>query len=565
MKILSLQPVDLKKNMSIKTSWKFYLLLLFTFWFSNQIFAQTLEDAIKAIDKEEYSKAKTILNTLISQNPKKPELYYYLGVACFRDAKDIEEDKQRIPELEKAKDAYQKGIAANSKYAKNYAGLGEYYAFSRNLPEAKKNFDQALTLSNSNDLDVLVTVAEAYIAANVKDLSEATKLLTKAQNMDSKNEHVNLALGDVWLKQNVNELAKTYYEKAIAANAKSVIAHFKLGVLYVKMSDYKNGADMIMKALQLDPSFAPAYRELGELYFLAKDYKRAKENYQEYVKRKQGDIQAEIRYATFLYLSKDYAAAVSQINQVLKTVENNVLLRLLGYSNYEVGAAQASQPATEHYNNAKNALDKYFTRIDPKNIIALDYEYYGHILDKLGQDSLAVEYYEKAIAKDATKYTLYSEIADAWNSVKSYQKSIDALNKYIAINPIPEIYYKLGKMYYKQKMYTEATAAYQKILEKKPDFLYAHFEIARCQAGLDPETSQGLAKPHYEKVIELGEAAPDKYKKELIEAYVYMGYYLYLQKKFHDSLPYYEKVLTLDPEHKQATEMVPYLKKTKQP
>ncbi len=76
---------------------------------------------------------------------------------------------------------------------------------------------------------------------------------------------------------------------------------------------------------------------------------------------------------------------------------------------------------------------------------------------------------------------------------------------------------------------------------------------------MDPESEQGLAKPYYEKTIEVILAKPeqdDSDKKVLVEAYSYLSYYYYLQydksKKAEDKAnvkSYAEKVLQIDPEN----------------
>jgi tetratricopeptide (TPR) repeat protein len=47
-----------------------------------------------------------------------------------------------------------------------------------------------------------------------------------------------------------------------------------------------------------------------------------------------------------------------------------------------------------------------------------------------------------------------------------------------------------------------------------------------------------------------------KYRREIVEAYSYLGYYAYLQKDIPLAKSYYQKVLVLDPENPQAKEAV---------
>ena len=57
---------------------------------SNNIFAQTLQDAQKEIDRENFFKAKQILNGLLkSETVNKVDVYYYLGNAYLNSDHEI--------------------------------------------------------------------------------------------------------------------------------------------------------------------------------------------------------------------------------------------------------------------------------------------------------------------------------------------------------------------------------------------------------------------------------------------------------------------------------------------
>ena len=69
-----------------------------------------------------------------------------------------------------------------------------------------------------------------------------------------------------------------------------------------------------------------------------------------------------------------------------------------------------------------------------------------------------------------------------------------------------------------------------------------YFWRARVNAILDPNTELGLAKPYYEKVVEILEKTNTaERKKEMIEAYQYLGYYYYLKEDMTNSLIYFNK------------------------
>lgn len=513
--------------------------------------AQTLEDVKKAIFQEDFKKAKSMLQTLMSSG-KKPEYHYYLGVIHLEESIDFEDDiASKEKELENAKKQFEAGITLKNKYPYNFLGLGRYHALKKNLNEAKINFQKAYELSGGSDVELLVELAEGYVEGGSKEfIDEATKLLTKAKTMDSKNANIYTALGDLWEKQNVNELALNEYKNAVNINPNLVKAHYKIGKLLLKEKKYNEGAESFKKCIQLDPNFAPAYREMGELYFRAGRYKEAKDNYKSYVEKTEGDLQAQVRYCQFLYLSKEYQEAVNQINTVLKDTTTNVLLRLLGYSYVEL----------KNYSEGIKTLDKYFSRVKPENQIAKDYENYAKALDNSNQDSLAVTYYEKAMQMDAN-LSYHSAIGDCWSEIKSWQKAVNAYEKAISIKANQKDYYMLARAYQNLANYDKAEEYYKKVVELKPDLLQAYQQLVYVAGKKDPDTKQGLAKPYYEKIIELTENNQEKYKKERQRAFAYLAFYYYDTKDEPKALKYSEKAVELDPNDKNSAQILDYLKK----
>ena len=69
-----------------------------------------------------------------------------------------------------------------------------------------------------------------------------------------------------------------------------------------------------------------------------------------------------------------------------------------------------------------------------------------------------------------------------------------------------------------------------------------------------------MAKPFYEKYIELTSAEPEKFKKQLIEAYKYVGYYLSQNEDMPGALALYEKALALEPTDTEAIDAIKALK-----
>src|ERR1700760_20767 len=117
----------------MKINTKLALAVLGLVFIGTAVKAQSLDDAKKAIDAEQYQKAKSMLKNLTNTQADKDENYFYLGWVYL---------KQDYPDS--AKTAFNKGIAINPKSALNYAGLGAVAHVTKDNAGATSNFNQAI-------------------------------------------------------------------------------------------------------------------------------------------------------------------------------------------------------------------------------------------------------------------------------------------------------------------------------------------------------------------------------------------------------------------------------------
>src|ERR1700749_4611278 len=108
------------------------------------VFAQSLDDAKKAIDAEQYQKAKSMLKNLTTTQADKDENYFYLGwVYLKQDYADS------------AKAIFNKGLAVNAKSPLNLVGLGAVAHVEKDNATATSNFNQAIALAGKNSTPYL--------------------------------------------------------------------------------------------------------------------------------------------------------------------------------------------------------------------------------------------------------------------------------------------------------------------------------------------------------------------------------------------------------------------------
>jgi tetratricopeptide (TPR) repeat protein len=472
---------------------------------------------------------------------------YYLGLAYIRTGNK-----------DKALAAFEKGIAANEKDGLNYAGKGHVRLLEKNPTDAKAQFDKALQLSKSKDVAVLKAVAEGYLTDS-KYLLDAINPLNKAAGINSSDPEVQMLLGDASLMQNPQNAGPSVsaYERAAKSDPKYAKPHYKIGKLYQRAKALDNAIASYEKAIQIDPEYAPAYKELGQIAYLNKDAAKAVQMYEKYMSITEKPDDAKFQIAFFYFMNKQYDKA----NEIFKEVNTNpnvppVAYKFEGLSLIQQGKAK----------EAASSFDNYFKKAKPEDLTGDDYADYGRVMAEqktpMG-DSLANEYLTKALSMDTTLGSDVRQLnADTYMKRKKFPEAVEAYKTLMKSRQqvLSQDLFNIGRAYYYNEQFPEADSAFTQLTEKQPNMTVGPLWAGRSRQHIDSTGTQGLAKPMYEQVIEKGQSNPEKYKKDLIEAYDYLGTYtLQIQKDVVRSKEYFQKILALDPNYERAKEFMKQL------
>jgi tetratricopeptide (TPR) repeat protein len=518
-------------------------------------FAQTLSDGLQALDFERYENARNIFTTLTQQAPTNATNYYYLGQAYLN-----------LYKLDSAAWAYNNGLKADPNNITNYVGMGELALANENVPEAKAQFEKALSFSKgkdgkSKDINALTMVAGAMVSTETKLVDEAVALIEQALEIDKKNYDVLITAGDVYLEKNDGGKAATMYENAISLQKNNPKAYTKVSGIWLRVKNAEATKTELDRALAIDPNYAPALKNLAEFYSQSKQYVKAKETFVKYLQNSEASSANKARFARILFRNKEYAEALNVITDLQTTDKSDLyLFRLAGYSYYEVGVEAKD---TSKFRPGVVSLEYFMANVDPKKILSNDYEYLGKLYSRIpDKDSLAVMYISKAIEMDPNKTELVKEAGMIFNKLRRFDQAIVYFERYIATTPKVQLvdYQLLGLASYYAKQYPKADSAFAKILELKPDYVDGYYWRGAIAAQMDPQFKTSIAKDFYEKYMSLAEPTPDKYKKNLINVYNNMGY-IYIQADNNTKAKeFYNKVLALDPANQNAKDMLKQLK-----
>lgn len=513
--------------------------------------AQSLKDAIRLTENEQYDFAEVTFRQLVQKEPSNGTNWYYLG-----------ENYRKNDDADSARVCYQKGLDVEPGNALNQIGMGKYFLAKGDGGNAKTWFDKALAASGGKTVLLQSEVAEAYIHSKSKDLNYAMTLLNNAIKVDPKNPELYILMGDIYTEKNDGTNAAINYNKALEIDKKSIKAIVRKGVLYKRSTNYDGAAEEFKNAIAIDPDFAPAHRELGETFFKMRKFEDAKAEYKKFLELSKDNVNARLRYASFLFLSEDYPATLNELNQVQKFDSNYIpMVRLFAYTYFETGDSAKSLAL----------INKVFEKVPEDKRTYLDYKYYAKNLSKNGQDSLAVIYLEKAYSFDSSQTELLTEKGNLLMKMKKYDEAATAYQQRITYGKgiTSADYFKLGRAAYQMKDFYRADSAFAKVTEVQPTWPNGFQWRAKSLAQIDSTSDLGLAKPHYEKYIELSltdSVNIAKYKAGLIEAYKYLMSYSVIQEKDKKKgKEYISKILELDPDDVQAKKSLEALNAPPQP
>ncbi len=505
----------------------------------------SIQKALYLVETEQTQKAIQEMDQAIAASPTDASLLYYAGYI-----------KLKINNKAAALESFEKGIKLNEKEPLNYVGKAQVNLLDGKPADAKLNFDKALGLGKKN-VTVLKAIGEAYLVDN-KYLIESINTLNKAKAINATDFEVHILLGDAFLLQNTNAgQAVSSYEEAARLMPTSAKALYKVGLVFDRAKNYENSVENYNKAVTADPKYTLAYKDLGEIYYKIKEYAKAVAAYEKYLALTEKPEAVQFQYAFYLFAAKDYTKS----NEIFKKLASapdvkNVTLRFYAKSLYEVG----------DLDQCITIYDKYFAQAKPEEIEANDYEYYGRALLKLKKDSLAIVGLKKSLKLNADQPEITQLVADSYLKTKKFAEAIETYKELMSKRkkPLSLDFFSIGRAYYYNSQFVQADSAFTKLIEMQPAMTVGYLWLANTKSGLDDETqSQGLAKPYFEKLIEIASVNPEKNKNDLVKAYEYLAPYYYNVK--HDiptAKTYYEKLLVLQPDNATVKENIEILKKS---
>lgn len=419
--------------------------------------------------------------------------------------------------------------------------------------------------TNKKNADNLVAFGREFLA--VKDTANAKTYANYAlEASKNKSAAAFLLLGDIEAISDNGGGAAAQYEQAIYVDPKNPDAYYKYANVYRKISP--SGAVAKLNELRQQRPDIAVDALAGRIYYMSNEFDKALAAYDKADKNlmEERDL-SDYAMAAFFKAQNQKSLDIAKFG-LTKKPRHAAFNRLAFFNSTEL----------KNYDDALMYADRLFNQSDSAKFSYYDYTYYGNALSGAKQPEKAIEMYQKALQQEdmdnkAKRAGVIKQLSDAYrekedypNAIKFYKEYLDNIDK-----PSANDMALLAGLYMQQgstlngdaqvAAFQQADATYASLAEKFDGAAeYATFMRARVNGQMDPDQSKGLAKPFYEKLVELigPKAELDATEKaRLKESYHYLISYYFIQKDDKATAKEYAaKMLTIDPENEIAKQVM---------
>jgi predicted Zn-dependent protease len=538
-------------------------------------YGQDIEQAKKAIDAEQFEKAKTILKSVLQIKPTNGNADFLLGTVYLAQNA-----------IDSAKIYFDKGLLKAEDAKLNYIGLGQIELENNNLLGAQNNFALAIKEAKKKDIEPYIFIAKTYMNAEKPDYSTALITLNKAKTISPLDAKLQMTLGDAYYGLKNQNDAYVAYRNAFQTDPSLIRAKMQLGVLLKGARAFSEAVKAYDNVVSTNPEYGPVYRELAETYYFwanseLKNYKvyiqKALEYYEKYMNLTDYSLASRMRHADFLILAKDYKALEVEANKMKELDKVNPrIFRYLGYAAYENGNTDAAISALENFIG------------NPKNkIIARDYLYLG--LAKMRKSNnletksvdlaafeLGVSFIKKAVEMEISMTNDLSEVGKKFYEQKLFKEAAAIYD--IAVTNVNSKNYLLDNFYLGNSLYynntkkdvvkpnveelKKADIAFGNVITASPTTQDAYIFRARTNNLLENDP---MIIKYYQEYIDVvtakgpEELAKPAIKTKFIESYNAIAA-AYANTDRVKAKEYFAKTLELDPANEYATQSLKALK-----
>ena len=166
----------------------------------------------------------------------------------------------------------------------------------------------------------------------------------------------------------------------------------------------------------------------------------------------------------------------------------------------------------------------------------------GLLAYQVGNNTVAIEYIEKAIGINPSVPDYYNNCGEAYRASANNELSIKCYKQALEINPdFAEAYNNMGNAFKDMGQNEEAIVYYQKALVIKPDFFQGHYNLG---TALQIVGKLEEATNHYQNAISI--------KPDYAEAHNNLGVALHEIGQHEQAINHYQNAISIKPDYAEA-------------
>lgn len=419
---------------------------------------------------------------------------------------------------ESAKVFFEESLKNNPNNSAALFGLGEVFAELDKDNEAISNYEKAL-LINKDLTEIYVPLGILYYQKG--DIAKADELLSKALINSAGNSETQYFLGLVRFAQNRSDDALAAFRKATEIDPGYGEAYYYTGETLVRLGKQADAVEEYKKAIAAKPNYLEAMLALGGAYYELEKYTEAIDTYKQVLKVKNDSIEAYVNLGDTYRQMRSYNEAEANYNQAVtfigraKDFPKEEAAEVYSKHGYVIGlqceintqkALPCKWPTAIRSLEAAVALTQ--NAVDYSNLgwayykagrLDLDFNRAAEGKQKLEQAKINLE---KVVSMnppyiEAPLMNLGMTLSD----LGDYQGALGVLDRVIEKKPnwvfaINE----LGRAYYGLKNYKDAARQFRKAVDKDDNYFWGYYNLAQTEFDAG---NKGEAKKAFEKLKKL--------------------------------------------------------------
>lgn len=479
--------------------------IMILFGMSSALADSTADMIEKHAQNKDYPEAAALIPQAVSEDPDDTDLLVLCGDVYVE-----------MEEIEKALEMYQRADKSDRDEPRIMRKVARTLSILGKTQEALEIINDALKEDNK---DIHTVIEKGMIYVRADNFQKATLEFNNAKAINKDMPQIYVALGDLYYKKGIFDMARKQYEEALTLDPTLINARINLAESYSSLANKSMSQDLIdeyfnksLKEWNIvgkeDPKNARAFFRQGKIFYQASRYGDAAKAFNKYVQLRPKGSYGRWLLAESLYEYRQYKDAIQHLEIVrneIDSVKNKATLMIARSYAKIKNVEGAKDKKLENY---KTAI-KYFNEYQAQNELddVDDYEILAIANMQIGDTVKAFAAFENLFEKDTTNIKLMGYYASKLYGVAEYAKAY----KYFSMvaNNLPDSSDNIEKMLYYSGTCQRfmgnpvlAIAIFNKVIAIDPTFYKSKISIGDSyQAIADKDSTKEMKKEHIDQAI----------------------------------------------------------------